>query len=77
MPLFDAAINNAVSAAPALRTHVNRPLVYRIDAAITPQLLRAIASAAEEQNVLIKDLSVDHRSLEDVFLDITGREMRI
>ena len=77
VPLFDAAINNAVSAAPALRTHVNRPLVYRIDAAVTPQLLRAIASAAEEQNVLIKDLSVDHRSLEDVFLDITGREMRI
>ena len=77
VPLFDAAINNAVSAAPALRTHVNRPLVYRIDAAATPQLLRAIASAAEEQNVLIKDLSVDHRSLEDVFLDITGREMRI
>ena len=51
-------------------------LMCRFDAAVTPQLLRAIASAAEEQNVLIKDLSVDHRSLEDVFLDITGREMR-
>ncbi|MEZ2121272.1 ABC transporter ATP-binding protein [Corynebacterium sp. CCM 9204] len=53
-----------------------RPLSYRIQARPTPALVAAIASAAAEQDVLIRGLGIDHRSLEDVFLDITGREMR-
>ena len=53
-----------------------RPLSYRIQARPTPGLIAAIAAAAAEQDVLIRELGIDHRSLEDVFLDITGREMR-
>ncbi|MCL0244688.1 ABC transporter ATP-binding protein [Corynebacterium sp. CCM 8835] len=53
-----------------------RPLSYRIQARPTPDLVAAIAVAAAEQDVLIRGLGIDHRSLEDVFLDITGREMR-
>ncbi|MCK7637003.1 ABC transporter ATP-binding protein [Corynebacterium sp. CCM 9187] len=53
-----------------------RPLSYRVRARPTPDLIAAIARAAADQEVLIRGLGIDHRSLEDVFLDITGREMR-
>ncbi|APT84801.1 spermidine/putrescine ABC transporter ATP-binding protein [Corynebacterium aquilae DSM 44791] len=53
-----------------------RPLSYRVDSPPTPKLIKAIATAAAEQNVLIKDFSAAHRSLEDVFLNITGTKMR-
>ncbi|MEJ4112489.1 ABC transporter ATP-binding protein [Corynebacterium kroppenstedtii] len=59
-----------------LRVSAVRPQHYRVDGPASPQSVSAIAAAAHAQGVLITDLSVDHRSLEDVFLDITGREMR-
>lgn len=53
-----------------------RPLAYRIDTTATPEVIHIVTRCAYEQNVLIHSLNVDRRSLEDVFLDITGREMR-
>lgn len=53
-----------------------RPLSYRINAQADPALLAHLMHSAAQQNVLIKHLEVDHRSLEEVFLSITGREMR-
>ncbi|MDO4910667.1 MAG: ABC transporter ATP-binding protein [Corynebacterium sp.] len=53
-----------------------RPLNYRIEGAATPQLVAQITQIAAQMNVLITNLEVDHRSLEEVFLSITGREMR-
>ena len=55
---------------------MNRPLHYRVAAAATPELIRDLAAAAAAQGVLIRSVDVAHRNLEDVFLDITGRELR-
>lgn len=49
---------------------------YRLHSAGDPQIIAAVASEAARQNVLIKELGVRHRTLEDVFLDLTGRELR-
>lgn len=69
-----AVITRTVPDAPPLETV--RPLSYRISADATPELVAAVTLAAADQGVLIRRLDVDHRSLEDVFLDITGRSLR-
>lgn len=51
-------------------------LVYRLDSAADPSIIASVAAEAARQNVLIKHLGVRRRTLEDVFLDITGRELR-
>lgn len=53
-----------------------RPLTYRFQAPAMPEIVSAIVLGAAAQNVLIRSLEVDKASLEEVFLDITGREMR-
>ncbi|QGU04652.1 ABC transporter ATP-binding protein [Corynebacterium comes] len=53
-----------------------RPLHYCIPTPATPVLVAALAGAAADQDVLVRRLDVDHRNLEEVFLDITGRSLR-
>ncbi len=55
---------------------MTRPLHYRVAAEATPELLAAVAAGAAAQGVLLRNVAVTHRNLEDVFLDITGRELR-
>ena len=43
---------------------------------VDPQLLAAVTGWCAEQGVLARDLSVESRTLEDVFLELTGRELR-
>lgn len=52
------------------------PLTYRLHSAGDPEIIASVAAEAARQNVLIKELGVHHRTLEDVFLDLTGRELR-
>lgn len=59
-----------------VKVRASRPLAYTLKADPTPALISQITAAVAEQNVLISRLSTDHRSLEDVFLDITGKELR-
>ncbi|SDL72872.1 ABC-2 type transport system ATP-binding protein [Corynebacterium mycetoides] len=73
---LDLAPLNDALAALSLSAHATRPLRYQITGGATPEVIAALAGAAERQNVLIRDLNVSHRTLEDVFLDITGRELR-
>jgi len=49
---------------------------YLLEGHIDPQLLAAVTSWCATQGVLAQDLRVEQRSLEDVFLDLTGREQR-
>ena len=51
-------------------------LVYRLDSAADPSIIASVAAEAARQNVLIKHLGVRRRTLEELFLDITGRELR-
>lgn len=52
------------------------PGLYQLMVAPTPEIIAAVASAAARQGVLISSMGTRRRSLEDVFLDLTGRELR-
>ena len=49
---------------------------YRIDGTIDPELLATVTSWCAQNGVLPDRIAVDRRTLEDVFLDLTGRELR-
>ncbi|MBP2368623.1 ABC transporter ATP-binding protein [Pseudonocardia parietis] len=49
---------------------------YRVQGRIDPGALAAITSWCADQGVMADDVQVVRRSLEDVFLDLTGRELR-
>jgi len=49
---------------------------YLIEGPVDPQLLAAVTAWCASHGVLAEDLRVEHRSLEDVFLELTGRELR-
>ena len=53
-----------------------RPLHYNLPATATPQLLADLAAAVAKQDVLIRRMEADHRNLEQVFLELTGKELR-
>jgi len=73
---FDTDTPLDTAAVPVDGLEAVRPLTYRIPTAATPELLATLTTAAAEQGVLIRRLDVDHRNLEEVFLDITGRNLR-
>ena len=49
---------------------------YLLEGDIDPQLLAAVTAWCASNGVLAQDLRVEQRTLEDVFLDLTGRELR-
>ena len=46
------------------------------ETAVDPQILATVTAWCAEQGVLVRNLRIDSRTLEDVFLEITGRELR-
>ena len=52
------------------------PGAYLVEGVINPQVLATVTSWCARLDVLAVDLRVAQRSLEDVFLELTGREMR-
>jgi ABC-2 type transport system ATP-binding protein len=53
-----------------------RPGCYLVTGDVNPQLLAALTAWCAERGVFAEDLSVQRRSLEDVFLELTGQEPR-
>jgi len=49
---------------------------YLVSGLVDPQLLATLTAWCANQNVLAENLSVERRSLEDVFLELTGRDLR-
>ncbi|MFD1148900.1 ABC transporter ATP-binding protein [Saccharothrix hoggarensis] len=49
---------------------------YLVQGHIDPQVLSTVTSWCAQQGVLADELTVARRSLEDVFLELTGRELR-
>jgi ABC-2 type transport system ATP-binding protein len=49
---------------------------YVITGEVTPQLLASLTAWCASQEVMAEDISVGRRTLEDVFLELTGRELR-
>ena len=49
---------------------------YLVTGEVNPQLLATLTAWCAGQGVLAQELAVERRSLEDVFLELTGRELR-
>jgi len=49
---------------------------YLVEGHIDPQVLATVTAWCARLDVLTTDMRVEQRSLEDVFLDLTGRELR-
>lgn len=49
---------------------------YRVTGSVGPQLLATVTSWCAQHGVMPDRLSVERHTLEDVFLELTGRELR-
>ena len=49
---------------------------YLVEGPLDPQLLASVTSWCAGNGVMAEDLRVERRSLEDVFLELTGRDLR-
>lgn len=49
---------------------------YIIEGHVGPELLATVTSWCAAEGVMADDLSIERRTLEDVFLELTGRELR-
>ena len=52
------------------------PGEYLVEGVIDPQVLATVTAWCARLNILATDLRVEQRSLEDVFLALTGKELR-
>ena len=60
----------------AARRPRGRRATYLVEGHIDPQVLATVTAWCAQQGVLAEDLRSTKRSLEDVFLELTGRELR-
>ncbi len=66
-----------VSALPEdYRAAETAPGEYLVEGHIDPQVLATVTAWCARLDVLATDMRVEKRSLEDVFLELTGRELR-
>jgi ABC-2 type transport system ATP-binding protein len=71
------AVDELTAALPdGYRVDESRAGRYRVHGPVDPHVLVAVASWCADRGVLPDCLQVGDRSLEDVFLDLTGRELR-
>ncbi len=61
---------------PAVEVTTPRPGHVVVTGPVSPQLLAAVTSWCAGHDLMPEQLQVSRRSLEDVFLDLTGRETR-
>ncbi|CKN46014.1 antibiotic ABC transporter ATP-binding protein [Mycobacterium tuberculosis] len=52
------------------------PGEYLVEGPVDPQVLATVTAWCAQIDVLATDMRVEQRSLEDVFLDLTGRKLR-
>ncbi|WP_060904205.1 ABC transporter ATP-binding protein [Streptomyces europaeiscabiei] len=70
-------VGSLLKALPADATAVElTPGVYRVTGKIDPQLLATVASWCAQHGVMPDRISVERHTLEDVFLELTGKELR-
>jgi ABC-2 type transport system ATP-binding protein len=70
-------LDSLLAALPAGTLAIEKePGRYVVTGDVTPQLLASLTAWCATQQVLAEDLAVERRTLEDVFLELTGRELR-
>jgi ABC-2 type transport system ATP-binding protein len=74
-PALDVA-GLAAALPPGARVQEDRPGEYVVLAPVDPHLLAAVTAWCAERGVMPDGLAVGRRTLEDVFLELTGREQR-
>ena len=52
------------------------PGTYLVEGAVDPQVVSTVTAWCAQQGVLAEELQVGRRTLEEVFLELTGRELR-
>ena len=50
--------------------------LVQVTGRVDPQLLAAVTAWCADRGVLAQSLRIESRTLEDVFLELTGRELR-
>jgi ABC-2 type transport system ATP-binding protein len=50
--------------------------VYRVSGDVTPHTLATVTAWCASLDVMPDELGIERRTLEDVFLDLTGRSLR-
>ena len=66
-----------ISALPeGYRVKEQAPGEYLVEGTIDPQVLATVTAWCARLNILATDMRVEQRSLEDVFLDVTGKDVR-
>ncbi|SEP44038.1 ABC transporter ATP-binding protein [Amycolatopsis saalfeldensis] len=58
------------------RVSETAPGAYLVEGAVDPQVVSAVTAWCAQQGVLPEQLQVGRRTLEEVFLELTGRELR-
>lgn len=58
------------------RVSETAPGSYLVEGAVDPQVVSAVTAWCAQQGVLPEQLEVGRRTLEEVFLELTGRELR-
>jgi ABC-2 type transport system ATP-binding protein len=70
-------LSHLVAALPEhCRASEPQPGGYLVEGSVDPQVVATVTAWCAQQGVLAEDLRIARRSLEDVFLDLTGRELR-
>ncbi|MEI5523307.1 ABC transporter ATP-binding protein [Streptomyces brasiliscabiei] len=70
-------VSSLLKALPADSTAAElTPGVYRVTGKIDPQLLATVTSWCAQHGVMPDRISVERHTLEDVFLELTGKELR-
>ncbi|HEY0639685.1 MAG TPA: ABC transporter ATP-binding protein [Pseudonocardiaceae bacterium] len=73
----DLDLSRLAAALPEIcRVEQVRPGDYLVDGHVDPQVVATVTAWCAQQGVLAEALRVTGRSLEDVFLELTGRELR-
>ncbi|HET6501015.1 MAG TPA: ABC transporter ATP-binding protein [Amycolatopsis sp.] len=58
------------------RVHESSPGSYHVTGKVNPQVVSTVTAWCAQQGVLAEELNIGKRDLEEVFLDLTGRELR-
>ncbi|MBE1578179.1 ABC transporter ATP-binding protein [Amycolatopsis roodepoortensis] len=56
--------------------HESAPGTYLVEGSIDPQVVSTVTAWCAQQGVMPEELQVGRRTLEEVFLELTGRELR-
>jgi ABC-2 type transport system ATP-binding protein len=73
-----ALTSHLATALPGTTWQVTRtdPGTYQVSGPTSPAAVAAVTAGLAAQDVLVRQLGVGRRTLEDVFLDLTGRHLR-